>query len=86
VKDLQIENVDFELDSKKVVDQFHQNNNNVSEFGAIIIECRQLFSLFFRNSHVEFIMRQANEAAHALAKAATFLASVHLFIDIPTYI
>jgi hypothetical protein len=53
VKDLQIENVDFELDSKKVVDQFHQNNNIVSEYGAIIIiiiiiiiECRQLFPSF----------------------------------------
>jgi hypothetical protein len=46
-----------------------------------------LFSSFFRNSHVEFIRIQANEVAHALAKAArTFLASVHLFIDIPTCI
>jgi hypothetical protein len=86
VKYLKNENVDFKLDSKKVVDQFHQNNNNVSEFGAIIIECRQLFSSFFRNFDVEFIRRQTNKIAYALAKTATFLISVHLFIEIPTCI
>jgi hypothetical protein len=30
--------------------------------------------------------RQANEVAQALAKVALFLASFHLFIDIPTCI
>ncbi|XP_045831441.1 uncharacterized protein LOC123922796 [Trifolium pratense] len=86
VHDLQLENVDFELDSKNVVTSFHSKHNNVSELGDVIRDCVRLHKTYFRNSSVEFIRRQANEVAHALARVATSIASFHLFIDIPTCI
>jgi len=75
-----LNNVIFELDSKRVVDSFHSTRNDVSDLGAIIRECGTTFSSFFTNSKVEFIRRQANEVAHRLARAATFYASIHYFI------
>jgi hypothetical protein len=41
------------------------------------------FSTCFTNSRVEFIRRQANAAAHALAREATSLASPIIYYDIP---
>ncbi|CAJ2637113.1 unnamed protein product [Trifolium pratense] len=86
VHDLQLENVDFELYSKNVVTSFHSKHNNVTELGDVIRDCVRLHKTYFRNSSVEFIRRQANEVAHALARVATSIASFHLFIDILTCI
>jgi len=36
VHELQLNSVDFELDSKRGVDHFHSKHGNVSNFGAII--------------------------------------------------
>jgi hypothetical protein len=83
VYELNLGLVDFELDSKIVVDSYHLNNHDVSEFGEIIAYCRRLFSLFYNNSSVEFIMRQANEVAHRLSKAATYVASSQILFNIP---
>jgi hypothetical protein len=84
LKDFHINNVIFELDSKKVVDSYHSNRRDESNFGAMIIrECRRSFSSFFTNSQVKFMRRQANEVAHILARAATSLPSFHLFIEMP---
>ncbi|CAJ2636114.1 unnamed protein product [Trifolium pratense] len=83
VHDLQLENVDFELDSRNVVTRFHSKHPNTSELGDIIKDCVRVYNTYFRNSRIEFIRRQANEVAHALARVATSLASFHLFIDVP---
>ncbi|CAJ2645584.1 unnamed protein product [Trifolium pratense] len=83
VHDLQLENVDFELDSRNVVTSFHSKHPNTSELGDIIKDCVRVYNTYFRNSRIEFIRRQANEVAHALARVATSLASFHLFIDVP---
>jgi ribonuclease HI len=83
---LQLENVDFELDSKNVVTSFHSKRNNVSGLGDIIRDCVRLHKTYFRNSNVEFIRRQPNEVAHVLARVVTSTASFHIFIDIPTCI
>jgi hypothetical protein len=64
VQELQLTNVDFELDAKKVVDYFHRGSSDVSEFGAILEECKRCRNLYFENSKVEFRLRQANEVAH----------------------
>jgi hypothetical protein len=66
---------DFELDAKRVVDSFLSTNNDITEFGSIINNCRTLFGLYYENSSVEFVRIQANEVAHVLAKAATLLAT-----------
>jgi hypothetical protein len=86
VYDLNLGPVDFELDSKLVVDNFHSNKQDVTEFGEIIAHCRRLFSLFYNNSSVEFTRRQANEVAHRLSKAATYVASPQTLVDIPNCI
>jgi hypothetical protein len=53
VYDLQLPNVDFELDAKRVVDYFNTGNNDIPEFGAIIDDCRQRYcNSYFENSKV----------------------------------
>ncbi|GAU39132.1 hypothetical protein TSUD_23110 [Trifolium subterraneum] len=68
VKDLHLNNVVFELDSKRVVDKFNNNMIDESVFGDIIKDCKHVFNSYFTNSHVEFIRRQTNGVAHNLAK------------------
>jgi ribonuclease HI len=86
MRDLHLNNVVFELDSKRVVDNFKNNRRDESVLGDIIKDCKNVFYSYFTNSHVEFIRRQANEVAHNLAKVAPCLASFHIFTDIPTCI
>jgi hypothetical protein len=76
----------FELDSKRVVDNFKNNRRDESVFGDIIKDCKNVFYSYFTNSHVEFIMRQANEVGHNLVKIAQCLTNFHIFTDIPTCI
>ncbi|XP_058767513.1 uncharacterized protein LOC131641227 [Vicia villosa] len=68
VHDMGYDNMDFELDAKRVVDSVTSPRPNDSDLGAITGECNRLMALFFRNSHVKFVRRQANEVAHALAR------------------
>jgi hypothetical protein len=77
VHELNLGPVEFELDSKRVVDR---------KFGVIVDHCKLIFSSYYRNSSVEFVRRQANEVAHNLAKAATLSASVHVLVDVPNCI
>jgi len=86
LSDMHFDNVDFESDSKLTVDAFLATRNDLSEFGCIISSCRSLFRNFFSNSRVEFVRRQANAVAHALARAATSLASPAVYFDIPNCI
>ncbi|XP_058747206.1 uncharacterized protein LOC131620218 [Vicia villosa] len=86
VINLGFDNMDFELDAKQVVDDVNSVKPNDSDFGAIVDDCKRLITLFFRNSHVKFVRRQANEVPHALARVAPSLASFHNFTDIPTCI
>jgi UDP-N-acetylmuramate-alanine ligase len=67
VANIQFDNVDFLLDSKKVVDSFRTCINDVTEFGCIIYICKQLFqNINFQNSHVDFSQRQGNRVAYEL--------------------
>jgi len=83
---MKFDNVDFETDSKLTCDDFHANRDDTSEFGCIISSCQSLFSSFFTNSRVEFVMRQANEVAHVLAREVTLLASPNFYFHIPNCI
>lgn len=47
--------VDFEFDSKCIVDQFPSPKSDVSEFEDIIDNSRVLFTQFYLNSSVEFV-------------------------------
>jgi ribonuclease HI len=75
VHELNLGPVEFELDSKRVVDRFHSSSRDFTEFGVIMDHSKLIFSTYYRNSSVEFVRRQANEAAHNLAKVATLSAS-----------
>lgn len=79
VHDLQITNVDFDMDAKKVVDYFNKGHNDISESGVIVEECRRNFAAYFENSKVEYSRRQANEVSHTLVREADFLASPQNF-------
>ncbi|CAJ2647159.1 unnamed protein product [Trifolium pratense] len=86
VHELQLGPVDFEFDSKRVVDSFHSSVKDYSEFGVIMDHCNLVFNNYYRNSSVEFVRRQANEVAHCLAKAATLSASFQILVHAPSCI
>jgi ribonuclease HI len=75
LRDLRKDNIDFVSDSKIVIEAFHRQRPDVTEFGQVMSVIRSLFTLSFTNSRVEFSRRQANEVAHALVRVAPFSAS-----------
>jgi hypothetical protein len=81
--DMALDHVDLALDSKIVMDAFHKQLPDVTEFGHVLSTARSLFSSSFTNSRVEFNRRQANEVAHVLARVAPFSASPTIYIDVP---
>ena len=86
VKDLQLLNMDFEMDSKTVVDSVHGGSNGVSNYMAIINDCRHMLAIDLTNLDLKFIRRQANGAAHSLAKEAPSNPSFHIYSNIPSCI
>jgi len=68
------------------VAQFSSPNFDVIEFGVIIDNCKALITQFYVNFSVEFVRRQANEAARTLVKETTLLASFQILVEIPNYI
>jgi len=65
VRDLHLWNMDFEVDSKTVVDIVYGRNEGVSKFSEITNSCTRLLCTDLMNSHVKFVRRQANEVAHS---------------------
>ena len=82
VKELNLENMDFETDSKVVTYSIY-GKGDVSDFMAIINDCKHLLGTDLTNSDVKFIRRQANGVAHSLAKEAPYNASFHIYHNIP---
>ncbi|KAK2427985.1 hypothetical protein QL285_026530 [Trifolium repens] len=83
LRDLSIDHIDFVLDSKIVMEAFHRQRPDITEFGQLMSAIRRLFTSSFRNSRVEFNRRQANEVAHVLARVASFSANPTIYIDVP---
>ena len=75
-------NVVFECDAKVVVDAIHAATVDLSEFGAVIVECKSLL-LQGCNYSVQFVRRQANIAAHSLARASRLHAGFYIFDSPP---
>ncbi|XP_073017991.1 uncharacterized protein [Primulina eburnea] len=85
VVSLDLQNVLFETDSKLVVDAIASNLADRSEFGSIVAACCSL--LYQEPSYeVRFARRQANMAAHTLARAANSSASLFISYDSPAFI
>lgn len=64
----------FELGAKVVVKAVQSSCLNISEFGSLIQRCREILHLE-SNFSICFVWRQANESAHALARACCSYAS-----------
>ena len=86
VRDLQPGIVDFELDSKIVVDSLYGSKSGVSNFSVVINDCRRMLASDLVTSDVRFIRRQANEVAHSFVRVALRHASFYIHIRIPSYI
>lgn len=81
-KELNLVSTDFETDSKIVADSIYKGDG-VSNFMAIIHDCRHLLMIDLANSDVSFIKRQANSVAHSLDSEALSHASFQLHLNIP---
>lgn len=66
MKYLKLENIIFKLDSKVVDDNMLSRCEDITEFGAIICDCKKSLLFCWQNSHVEFTRRQINMVAHSL--------------------
>ncbi|GAU45117.1 hypothetical protein TSUD_183250 [Trifolium subterraneum] len=80
-----LDRVQFESDSKVLIEVIHMKRRGNSEFLSIIHDILSLMSSFI-NFEVKFVRRQANLVAHTLARAANSWASFHRFENIPFYI
>ncbi|GAU41436.1 hypothetical protein TSUD_98320 [Trifolium subterraneum] len=77
-----LDRVQFESDSKVLIEAIHMQRRGNSEFLSIVHDILSLMSSFI-NFEVKFVRRQANLVAHALARAANSWASFHRFENIP---
>ncbi|GAU17878.1 hypothetical protein TSUD_330040 [Trifolium subterraneum] len=68
--------VQFESDSKVLIEAIHMKRRGNSEFLSIVHDILSLMSSFI-NFEVKFVRRQANLVAHTLARAANSWASFH---------
>jgi hypothetical protein len=60
--------VDFELDSKIVVDSLYSSKSGVSNYTAVINDYKPMLAYDLTTSYVRFIRRQAYEVAHSFAR------------------
>ncbi|XP_039683319.1 uncharacterized protein [Medicago truncatula] len=81
--DMQLDNIDFEVDSRTTQLAFYARKDDVSEFGNVITACRGILSTKFTNSRVEFIQRQADEVAHVFVGEATLVVSPTIYYHVP---
>lgn len=72
----------FETDCKGLVDRLHSTMVDHTELGDLIFSCKYLLRL---NPHfkVQFVKRQANGVAHALARVSATRACSHVFSYLP---
>ncbi|GAU51416.1 hypothetical protein TSUD_88710 [Trifolium subterraneum] len=77
-----LDRVQFESDSKVLIEAIHMKRRGNSEFLSIVHDILSLMSSFI-NFEVKFVRRQANLVAHTLDRAANSWASFHRFENIP---
>lgn len=75
----------FETDAKVVADAIYDTSRDYSEFGDIIEDIRNLL-LTHGNFSIHAVGRQANEAAHALARHSRFLSCPTFYHVIPSFL
>ena len=80
-----VDHVIFETDAKSTVDALNNHETDISEFGSIISECRDLLNqvLSFKYS---FVRREANVIAHSLARESRYYGGFQQWQDPPNFI
>lgn len=86
VHDLHLSVVNFEFDLKTVVDSLYGGKCDISNFSAVIQDCRHMLAFDLVTSDVRFIWRQANEVTHKFAMTASHHSSFHIYIRISSCI
>jgi ribonuclease HI len=79
-RDLELQHIMMEGDAKLIVDAVNSNTTTWSRFGHIIDDTRRILDGFIRWK-CNHVRREANEAAHRLAKAATMDVSDRIWRD-----
>ncbi|GAU39328.1 hypothetical protein TSUD_60790 [Trifolium subterraneum] len=77
-----LDRVQFESDSKVLIEDIHMKRRGNSEFLSIVHDILSIMSSFI-NFEVKFVRRQANLVAHTLVRVANSWASFHRFENIP---
>jgi len=78
--DHQLFNVDFEMDSKVMIDGIYGSRFNFSNFGSVIHDFQRLLYSNFATSDVMFIRWQASEIVHGLTRIThVMLVSIFFF-------
>lgn len=83
---LQLGIVDFDINSKIVVDSLYGSKCGVSNYSEVINDCRHMLASNLITSYVRFIRRQTNEVSYSLARATPCQASFCIHIRIPSCI
>jgi len=78
--------IDFDLDTKKVMDSFLSIKHDATEFGAIVAHCKSIYARYYRKLSVKFVQRLTNKDVHDLVIMVIFLASFWILIDSPAEI
>jgi ribonuclease HI len=81
-RDLGVQCVVLEGDAKQIVDTVNSNSASWSRFGHLIDDTRRILESF-PQWKCQFVRREANEAAHRLAKAATIDVNDRIWRDAP---
>jgi len=79
IHELQLANVDFEFDSKKVANYFYKGSNDFMKFGTVMAGCKYYCILFLENSHVGFSRSKTNEVVRVLTKIVMSLYNSHIY-------
>lgn len=75
--------INFELDDKIVVDNLlssKKKKKDFTNFKGITGHCRELFSIYYKDSNGKFYSKTINRIIHSLAETITFVTNFHIII------
>ncbi|KAL8459135.1 hypothetical protein ACS0TY_035719 [Phlomoides rotata] len=85
LKNLGLERVKVEVDSKTVAEALTSSTSDLSIFGDYILRCK-LFLESRPNISVSFVRRNANVLAHRLARASRSYSSPNTWVEPPNFV
>ncbi|KAH1121527.1 hypothetical protein J1N35_004687 [Gossypium stocksii] len=73
LKGLQLDRTIIETDCLRVVNSLHAQDNDVSEFGLLVQDCRN--AAYFQHLSFCWTREEANKATHSLARVVSLYAN-----------